>query len=92
MGHHYIPFAFSEVYNETGRWVLDGGSWRGVVAETFLDILDLVVGEEHALFFKYIVWFVVNGPNIGGIKNLPPTSNSSSDTLYQVGMLKDIQF
>ena len=54
MGHHLIPFIFTKVYNETAdvRVGFDGGSWRGVGLQLMNDFLDLVIGEENALFVK----------------------------------------
>ena len=76
VGHHYIPFPFSKVYNETDRWVIDGGSWRGRLTEIFTEVLDLIVGEENALFFKYICWMLCDSVYVGGLKNLPFTQGS----------------
>ena len=54
VGHHLVPFIFTKVYNETAeaRVGFDGGSWRGVVLQLMHDFLDLVIGEENALFVK----------------------------------------
>ena len=48
-------FIFTKVYNETAdsRFGFDGGSWRGVGLQLMTDFLDLVIGEENALFVKW---------------------------------------
>ena len=72
VGHHYIPFPFSKVYNETiDSWIIDGGSWRGRLTETFLDLLNLIIGEENCLFFKYICWMLCDLHYVGGAGQLP---------------------
>ena len=55
VGHHLVPFIFTKVYNETAdsRFGFDGGSWRGVGLQLMTDFLDLVIGEENALFVKW---------------------------------------
>ena len=55
VGHHLVPFIFTKVYNETAdaRVGFDGGSWRGVLLELMNDFLNLVIGEENALFVKW---------------------------------------
>jgi len=72
VGHHLVPFIFTKVYNETAdeRVGFDGGSWRGVVLQLMHDLIDLVIGEENALFVKYMIWRVVESAQVGGIANL----------------------
>ena len=68
VGHHLVPFIFTKVYNITitifiltkvynetadSRFGFDGGSWRGVGLQLMTDFLDLVIGEENALFVKW---------------------------------------
>ena len=49
-----MPFIFTKVYNETADMTVgfDGGSRRGVFLQLMNDFLDLVIGEENALFVK----------------------------------------
>ena len=80
IGHHFIPFPFTKVYNETTNgWIIDGGSWRGRITEIILHALDVVVGKENALFFMYVCWLFCEAPYIGGIKNLPGGPRSSDN-------------
>ena len=55
-------FLNTKVYNETAdqRVGFDGGSLRGLMLQLITDFLDLVIGEENALFFKWEVFQVVN--------------------------------
>ena len=48
----------TKVYNETAdqRVGFDGGSLRGLMLQLITDFLDLVIGEENALFFKWEVF------------------------------------
>ena len=63
---HTVVFNFiflnTKVYNETAdqRVGFDGGSLRGLMLQLITDFLDLVIGEENALFFKWEVFQVVN--------------------------------
>ena len=52
-------FLYTKVYNETAdqRVGFDGGSLRGLMLQLITDFLDLVIGEEIALFFKWDVFF-----------------------------------
>ena len=55
-------FLNTKVYNETAdqRVGFDGGSLRGLMLQLITDFLNLVIGEENALFFKWEVFQVVN--------------------------------
>ena len=63
---HTVVFNFiflnTKVYNETAdqRVGFDGGSLRGLMLQLVTDFLDLVIGEENALFFKWEVFQVVS--------------------------------
>ena len=72
VGHHYMPFLFTKVYNETADsvWSVDGGSWRGVLAQGLLGVLDTVIGLENALFVKYIIWSAADSAHIGGLAKM----------------------
>ena len=43
-----------QVYNETADtvWGMDGGSWRGVLLQAVLSVMDTVIGMENSLFVK----------------------------------------
>ena len=58
---HTVVFNFiflnTKVNNETAdqRVGFDGGSLRGLMLQLITDFLNLVIGEENALFFKWDV-------------------------------------
>ena len=69
VGHHFLPFFFSEVYNETSSWwMVENGSLRDKALQIIQDSVDYLLGRENAIFVHYFLWMAFDSYNVGGFQ------------------------
>ena len=67
VGHHFLPFFFTEVYNETSSWwVVENGHWRDKSLQIVQDAMDYLLGRENTIFVQYFLWMLFDSYNVGG--------------------------
>jgi len=78
VGHHFLPFFFSEVYNETNNWwLVENGHWRDKTLQIVQDAIDYLLGRENIIFVQYFLWTAFDSYNVGGIQK---TQNANQDS------------
>ena len=71
IGHHFVPFLNSKVYNETNSWWLnENGNWRDMCREMLTDAVDVLIGTENTIFVQYLIWFAFDSFDVGGLQRI----------------------
>ena len=79
MGHHCLPFFFTEVYNETNsRWLIENGSLRDKALQIITEAIDTLLGTENTIFEQYMVWTLFDSFNVGGLSRARTSAGSST--------------
>ena len=67
VGHHFLPFFFTEVYNETNSWwLVENGHLRDKSLQIVQDAMDYLLGRENTIFVQYFLWILFDSYNVGG--------------------------
>ena len=71
VGHHFVPFLNSKVYNETNSWWLnENGNWRDMCREMLTEAVDDLIGTENSIFVQYLIWFAFDSFDVGGLQRI----------------------
>ena len=71
IGHHFVPFLNSKVYNETNSWWLnENGNWRDMCREMLTEAVDVLIGTENTIFVQYLIWFAFDSFEVGGLQRI----------------------
>ena len=93
VGHHCLPFFFTEVYNETNsRWLIENGSLRDKALQIITEAIDALLGTENTTFQQYFVWMIFDSFNVGGLNRARRSTGSITKVSYVISSCKNIEF
>jgi len=92
VGHHCLPFFFTEVYNETNsRWLVENGSLRDKALQIVTAASDALLGTENTLFEQYLFWIIFDSFNVGGLRRARASAGTTTTELHQVLYKSDLE-
>ena len=93
VGHHCLPFFFTEVYNETNsRWLIENGSLRDKALQIITEAIDALLGTENTTFQQYFVWMIFDSFNVGGLNRARRSTGSITKVSDVISSCKNIEF
>lgn len=82
VGHHFLPFFFNEVYNETNSWwVIENGNWKDRALQIVQDAMDYLIGRDNNVFVQYLLWMIFDSHNVGGFHRFQNAAGSHTNDL-----------
>merc|ERR1711970_1629988 len=92
VGHHCLPFFFTEVYNETNSWwLIENGSLRDKALQIITEAIDALLGTENTIFEQYMIWSLFDSFNVGGLSRARTSAGSSTKDLHQAVYRSDLE-